>query len=585
MARACVPFFMLSSIFLANAEKAELLWESEPMDGKVIQAIQSALADEKTPETMFEARRQSRRAADLVYKILNSEGYYDPSIEPFIETGDSLRPIVRIDPGKRFVISDFSVRYSDAAPRDEDQIEILRDVVLSPGDVAFPLEIIDLERVLVSRLHYLGYAFARARDRSILGDREAGEIEVIYNVASGPRIRFGAVTYPDDIRTKQAYLDKLISFEEGELYDPAKLSAFGARLDETRLYSLASAKLSETAVGVTEEGDEIHNVVVSLTERKRNTIAAGATVSTDKGFGVSTELTRRNLTRNGDFLVAAFNLAELEQEIDLQWRRPNEFSYGRGLVLSSRLANENTDGFDRQTFSLGAGIEVVKSPRFSYGYGVTGAYVHETDDFGTRDLELLGLYANARLDRANAILNPTKGWRVDGRVEPNLSFGGQESQFVKVESTLRGYYPFGADDKLVMAGRIKLGSVYGADINQLPSAKRFFSGGGGSVRGYSYQAIGPRSVDNVPLGGRGLLETSVEARYQIRPKIGVVAFVDGGSVASRETPSFSDLRFGAGLGVRYDTPAGPLRIDLATPLDKTKNDDVLQVYISLGQAF
>ncbi|MAK62252.1 MAG: outer membrane protein assembly factor [Ponticaulis sp.] len=584
IARGLVPAILLSSGFSGHSAPVALRLESESVDEDLVSIMRGAMADESTPETMFEARRQSRRAADAVYKVLNSEGYYDPTIEPFVETGDRLTPILRVDPGKRFIVSEFSVRYGGDSPREADQASILEDLELAPGDTAIPTRIIDIERVLLNRLHGLGYAFARARDRSVLGDREAGELEIVYNIVTGPRVRFGEIIYPDNIRTRTRYLQKLEAFETGELYDPQKLNLFGARLDETRLYSLANAQLAETSSGQSEEGDQIYDVIVSLAERKRNTIAAGASISTDKGVGVSTELTRRNLTRNGDLLVAALNVAELEQEIDVQWRRPNEFGYGRGLVLSSRLANENTDGFDRQTFSLGAGMEVIHGPQFSYGYGVTASYVHETDDFGTRDLQLLGLYANTRLDRADGVLNPTRGWRFDGRIEPNVSFGGQTSQFIKGETSLRGYYPLMAG-KLVMAGRIKIGSVYGADINELPSTKRFFAGGGGSVRGYSYQAIGPRSDDNVPLGGRGLLETSVEARYMVRPKIGVAAFIDGGSVSARETPDFSDLRLGAGFGVRYDTPAGPLRIDIATPLDKTENDDVVQVYISLGQAF
>ena len=583
---ACALLLATTTGFVpAVADTANLRWASDAPDEELQRRLKNALPDEKVPETLFEANRQTKRAADAIHAQLNSQGYYDPDIQTLVETEGGLKPVLIVDPGKRFGISAISVRYGEDAPREEDQTAVADAITLSPGQIAIPAEVIDMERVLLNELHDRGYAFARARDRTVIGDREEGTLEVIYNIVSGPRVVFGAVKYPDDIKTKVTYLRRLEAFEEGDVYDPAELALFGARLDETRLYRLANAQLDEEPSGTTPEGDAIYDVIVSLAERKQNTIAIGTSLSTDKGFGLTSEFTRRNLTRRGDLLIATVNLAELEQYLDLQWRRPNEFGYGKGLVLSSRIGNEETDGFDRQAFSVGAGYEVVKSPSWSYGYGVTAALVHEKDDFGERDLQLLGLYASALLDRADGVLNPTKGWRLDGRIEPNISFGGEQSQFIRAETQLRGYYPFGADRKLVMAGRLKVGTVWGADIDALPSNKRFFSGGGGSVRGYAYQAIGPRSSDNDPLGGRGLLEGAVEARYQVRPKLGVVAFVDGGSVSTSETPGFDDLRLGAGLGVRYDTPAGPLRLDVATPLDPTDNDDSVQVYISLGQAF
>ena len=568
---------------IAHADKVEIRWETKVNDEELVSKLRDALADETPPETLFGAKRQNERAANALREVLNSEGYYDPSIETLIETDPNLSPVLKVDIGERFTIASRKVRYGEKKPREADMAALEEAFTLEPGSVAYPTEVIDQERVLLRELRKLGYAFASARDRTIIGDRDAAQLEIIYNIVPGPRVRFGEIIYPDDIRTRETYLERLEAFEPGDLFDPAQLALFSARLDETRLFDLANARLSEDPAGETDQGDVIHDVVVSLKERDRNTIAAGASFATDTGFGLNAEFTRRNLTRRGDLLITSVNLAELEQFVDVQWRRPNEFGYGRGLVFSTRLANEETDGFDRQAFSVGAGYEVVEGPNFSYGYGVTGSLVHEKDDFGERDLQLLGLYANARLDRADSIINPTRGWRADGRIEPNVSFGGAESQFLRAETQLRGYYPFG--DKLVMAGRFKVGTVYGADIEMIPSTKRFFAGGGGSVRGYAYQAIGPRSDENAPLGGRGLLETSVEARYQIRNKIGIAAFVDGGSVSTSEVPSFGDLRLGAGLGVRYDTPAGPLRIDVATPLDPTDNDDPVQVYISLGQAF
>ena len=146
------------------------------------------------------------------------------------------------------------------------------------------------------------------------------------------------------------------------------------------------------------------------------------------------------------------------------------------------------------------------------------------------------------------------------------------------------YLPFN-ERRFVLAGRFKAGAVVGADVENLSVDTRFYSGGGGSVRGYAYQAIGPRAEDGTPLGGSSLIEASLEARYALRPKIGIVGFIDAGAVSTDQFSDYSETRYGAGLGVRYTTPAGPIRLDVATPLNPTDFDDPVQIYISIGQAF
>jgi translocation and assembly module TamA len=122
-------------------------------------------------------------------------------------------------------------------------------------------------------------------------------------------------------------------------------------------------------------------------------------------------------------------------------------------------------------------------------------------------------------------------------------------------------------------------------VNDVPGDDRFYSGGGGSVRGYAFQAIGPFAANDTPLGGRSLAEASIEGRARLTDRIGAVAFIDAGNVSDEEYPTFDNLRAGIGVGVRYMTPAGPLRLDVATPLNPSDRDEAVQVYISIGQAF
>ena len=148
------------------------------------------------------------------------------------------------------------------------------------------------------------------------------------------------------------------------------------------------------------------------------------------------------------------------------------------------------------------------------------------------------------------------------------------------------YHP--VSDKVVMAGRVRLGTILGAQRDDIAPSRRFYSGGGGSVRGYGYQRIGPRDADNDPIGGRSLAEFSLEARVRVNAfggNFGVVPFIDGGTLSTGATPDFKDWQIGVGIGARYYSSFGPIRIDIGTPLHRQKGDGRIAVVVGLGQAF
>ena len=137
----------------------------------------------------------------------------------------------------------------------------------------------------------------------------------------------------------------------------------------------------------------------------------------------------------------------------------------------------------------------------------------------------------------------------------------------------------------MLAGRLKVGSIIGGAIPDVPASRRFYAGGGGSVRGYTYQGVGPHLADNTPQGGLALVEASAELRQKIGQHWGVVGFVDAGSIGSDQAPNGKNLSLGAGIGVRYDLGFGPIRVDFALPLNRRSNDPAFQIYLSIGQSF
>ncbi|MCI4646408.1 MAG: autotransporter assembly complex protein TamA [Hyphomonadaceae bacterium] len=550
------------------------------------ETVSTAVPNFEPARSQLEARRQARQAGERVRAALNAEAYFDPTIDFAITSEDPPRPRLRVDPGPRFAVGEITVVYDGPAPDEAEQDVLADSLQLASGDLAIPARILSAERALLAKLRTLGYAEADTAPRDVIGDRETAEIHVILKLRAGPRIRFGELLVPDGLKTSTDYINTLKLHQPGDLYSPDILTRFNRRLAETRLFTRSSARLAPSPSEIDPEtGDEIRDLVLEMVERPRHTIAVGASYSTADGYGLSSEFTRRNLTRSGDVLEAQLNLAELSRNLDIHWRRPNEFGFGRGLVFSTRLSDDTTDAFDRQSIRVGSALEIIESPRIAWTVGASGEVLSETGPLGDRDLQLLFLNGGLRLDYSNSLLDPTQGWRLDSTATPTYVFGDESTRYVRLGGQASAYLPFGEDDRFVLAGRAHLGSVLGAAVSDLPSEQRFYAGGGGSVRGYAYQAIGPRDDENAPTGGRGLTELSLEMRWRGSGRFGAVAFVDGGSVSEARLPRMDDLSLGAGLGVRYQTPAGPVRLDLATPLNKGPDDDPVQVYISIGQAF
>lgn len=587
-------FFIMNVIMIsifwatsAHADPVKIAY-AEAVSERVRDQVAERLPDEPKAEGPLHARRQGRRAKKITEGVLNAFGYFDPSVTvAVVEDGDQARAELSVDPGALFAVRRLIIRYEGDPPRDEDQEKARAAISLQPGMAAVASKVIDQERQIGAKLRGLGYPYAQATGREVIGDKEGKTISVRYSVRAGPRVRFGEVIVPADIRTQDRYLKRINPTQQGTLYDPSQLASYNSRLSETRLFKSAIAKLSDSPVETDADGTEVRDVELRLEERKRNTLTLGAGYDTSEGFGVDAELMRRNLTSRGDMLIATARAAERELGFDLVWRRPNEFGYGKGLSFFGSATDENTDAFNQKTGKIGLGLEFIRSPQFQYSYGAEARYIRQSGESVRRDFQVLALNGAALIDRSDSLLDPRKGWRAEGRLKPTYSFSpdGPDAPYIRAQAQVRGYLPLTSDGRFIAAARLRLGTLVGASVANVPGEDRFYAGGGGSVRGYAFQAIGPFDANDVPLGGRSLSEASFEGRARITDTIGIVGFLDAGNVSDNEYPELDNLQLGAGVGVRYMTPAGPLRLDIATPLNPSDRDEAVQVYISIGQAF
>lgn len=543
----------------------------------------------------FEARRRSREGAERAIAVLRSEGYYGYEVEAELseqdeESEEAPRAVVRVTPGPRFRIADPNIVWLGDPPIPQ---------VQSAGEVAMALrrrapgraeDILAAEGRIVAAIQQRGYADAEAGDREVIVDHADNSVRPTYRINAGPLVKLDGLVIDSAGRTDRRWLRGLAPWKPGTIYSPNALAELERRLRETGAYDSVAVAL-EPKESVTEEG--YRPVRLTLVERPRRTIEIGAGFSTSEGAGLDVTFIRYNGWRRADTRTITVRLAEIQQRFDYRvalphWREPRQT-----LTVTFSGYNELTDAYDQTGASLSADITQRTGPNAyaTIGVSIDGGRVAEIlkvgnvvirgQDRNLVNLSLLGAFA---LDRSDDPLDPRNGWRVEARAEPTVTQGDAQLTYIKIQAQASAYFPFGEDERLVLAGRLKAGTIYGADASEVPAARRFFSGGGGSVRGYGYQGIGPR-IGGTPIGGASVVEGSIEVRYDLTPRWGVAAFIDAGAVGTDLFPGGDDYGAGIGIGVRYNLGFGPIRADIAVPLDPRDDDAAFQIYISIGQAF
>jgi len=574
----------------AAEPKAEIRGD---IDGELRRQLEQAVGQvDAAPANRFEARRRARAAMEAAEALLRSEGYYQPALEDDVEGEEKPVAIVTVTPGRRFMLDETRVNWIAPVPDAVTQQVVTRDMDLAQGDPGRAADVLAAEGRIVAGLSREGYADAKAEPRRVVVDHATFTVQPNFNIASGALVRLDGLQVRTRGPTNPDWVAGLAPWKAGDRYDPEDVAELERRLLDTGVYDGVNVSLSPIDQ-VTADG--LRPVVVGLSDRPRSLLEAGATYSTAEGVGVDVFQTRFNRFGRAATLKYGLRFASIDSrlggEISLpHWRRP-----GRTLKLSSYLVNEQTDAYDRSAVSVNADLtqRIGKTSFFTYGLGVdAGQYTENRFDPITeapitfdRDLAIVTGRASAFMDRSNDPLNPTTGFRLYVSAQPTAVTGEDTVLFLRTEAQATGYLPLQDGAKTVLAGRARIGSIIGGQELTVPSDRLFYSGGGGSVRGYSYQSINPRLPDNTPRGGLSLFETSIEIRRDIGAKFQAVGFIDAGAIGFQETPNFNNLRYGAGVGVRYKLPFGPVRADIAVPLDKREGDAGFQLYISIGQAF
>lgn len=556
------------------------------------QLIRAVGEVDDAPSSRFEARRRARGALEAAEALLRSEGYYQPLLEDVVEGEETPIAIVNVTPGRRFELAEVQVLWADPSPDEATEATVRGEIGLTSGQPGRAGDIISAEGRIVAGLTRRGYADAAAQPRRVVVDHAGFTVQPSFRIASGPLVRLDGVRLETRGLTNPDWVSGLAPWSEGEVYDPEDVAELERRLLETGVYDGVGVALAPTDQTNT---DGNRPIIVTLTDRPRRILEAGATFSTAEGSGVDLIWTWHNRFGRADTLVWQARAADVDSRLGValslpHWRRP-----GETLRLSGALLNEDTDAYRRTAVVLAADLQqrIGKTSWISYGVGLdAGQYDENRFDPVTqlpinfdRDLVILTARGSAYLDRSNDPLDPTTGWRLTVSAQPTAVAGEDTVLFLRTEAQATAYLPLQDGAKTVLAGRVRIGSIVGGEELTVPSDRLFYSGGGGSVRGFEYQGVGPRLPDNTPRGGLSLFETSIEIRRDVWRNFQAVAFVDAGAIGFQETPNLNNLRYGAGFGVRYKLPFGPIRADIAFPLERRDGDADFQIYVSIGQAF
>jgi translocation and assembly module TamA len=569
----------------AHAQPAvqPLEFKGDRLESALEAKLRAATPARSPPRTRFEAERQSAEAAALARALLREEGYFAAESTPAPTLAPTLRAGVAVRLGQRFV---FGAVRADSTGEASPAITTALTVGaarLKPGAPARAEDVLAAEAAIVSDLRAAGYPDAVAGPRDVEVDHATGAMRVLFTINPGQQALIGVLRAQPPTVLDQGVLDRIAQVTPGAVFTPAPLEGLRADLLATGVFSRVGVSLAPPA-----PGSNRRDVVVEFEPAPRRVLEAGAGWSTADGLGVEAAWTTRNLTARADTRTLAAALSEQRQKITADWVLPFGGGRDRAWRFGAALERDIAGPFERVGVRL-SGAQEAKARRdlgFSLGASVSADVF--TRSQGVEQAIVLAGLADVRRDDTDDPLDAREGAILEARLEPSVSFGDATTGFIRATAQARGYLSFDPDRRWTVAGRLRGGWVaptFGR-TDDIPPDRLFYAGGGGSVRGYAFNSIFPDgAAQGRAAGGRGLFETGLELRGRFDDRLGAAVFVDGASAFNDGGEMGDAFRWGAGVGLRYDLGFGPLRLDIATPLNRRGGDAPISVYVSIGQAF
>ncbi|MBS0616447.1 MAG: BamA/TamA family outer membrane protein [Verrucomicrobia bacterium] len=545
---------------------------------KTLKAVSDLTTLRSRPPTSLNALRYRADSdtADLL-KVLHSYGYYEATIDIRLEEyDDETRVYVLIQPGPMYTLGEFSVQQStDCAPITAE------NVGLRLGKQALAKEILNAEQKTLTLLANCGYPLAKIDKREMIADGDTKQLLVRLSVEAGPLCRFGPLSIQGLAQVEPKYIQNNQEWKEGDTYAASKVETTQKSLLESGLFSSALITHAEKPDS---KGELPMRLEVS--ESKHRSIHAGISYQTFFGPGLTFGWENRNIQGMGRKLSLRADVTKRTHAGNVTFLVPDAFRPNQDYVAAAQAMYESIFPYHQRSYSVTNRLEwkIGTEYRVSMGLKLERIIVGDSADNGTFTLGEGPIYF--RWSSADDLLNPTRGQTIEYKIVPSINFADINRYYVYQSAAYATYWGLHKSDGLVLAHQILLESIYSQNLGAIPMPKRVLGGSDQELRGYRYRSVSPFEGDK-PEGGRCGLFYTAEMRLRFSKSLGFVPFFDIGNVEKTILPKGNEKWFkSAGLGVRYFTFLGPLRFDIAFPLNRRKGiDPYYRVLVSIGQTF
>ena len=454
-------------------------------DKALRQAIQHYIGTSKRPpHSRFEARERAQGAADDAVVVLRSEGYYDYAVVPDLGAGEKPQAVVHIDPGPRFLIADPQLAWSGASPDAAAQAAAAKALGLKTSEPGRAADVVAAEGRIVAALQKAGYADAAAGERQVIVEHADHTLRPTFRIDAKAKVRLDGLQLKTQGRTNPRWVASLAPWRTGQVYDPQAVAELERRLLDTGVYNSVDVALAPTS-----NAEGLRPIIVSLTDRPRASLALGGSYATREGVAANATLNFYNLLRRADTLSFNAQYGTILKRFDATLSLP-DFPFALYTLQPGVTAYEDdTTAYTER--DVGAHVDLIR--RFTATsfrtVGIAGDYIDDNEKVlvngaiaTTRQkMALATLLGRLTLDHSNDPLDPTRGWKFDGTLQPTLATGGSTARaWAKLDVQASAYLPVSASTTL--AGRLRLGSlVSGGSTFDIPAGRRFYAGGGGSA--------------------------------------------------------------------------------------------------------
>ena len=532
------------------------------------------LLEEDPPANLISLKRRAEADIPNLVDTLHSLGFYNARVDfAVVEEMEPVRVVVSVDTGAVYPILGYQIEPVDLCIS-------LRDIGITLGGPAYTNSILEGESKALEILAVRGYPLASVVKRRVIADQEAQGIFVILTIDPGLQVVFGSTTVVGLETVSPSVVINRVAWCEGKPYDPELIGKTEFELESLGLFSSISILENEEELDENELPIEIY-----LKEACHRTIGFGVSYNTQLGPGATFNWEHRNMRGLGERFKIKSDIWQRKQTGILQYIIPDFRERYQQLRFLVEADKEITEGYDEFYYSGSVLIDKRINPLLKVSYGGSYKQLFSSKSDNNRPSHLLKIPLYLRYNCINNPLCPTDGYTLTLRSIPTLNIHPQFAYAINT-ATVTGYYPIFGDDFLVIAGKAHLGSIFGSKRITIPPPERFYAGSPCLLRGYKYMTVSPLDRENKPIGGRSIMVYSLETRFKLN-SFGWAFFYEVGNVYNQIFPQpFHKQLQSIGLGFHYYTQVGPLRLDVAFPLDPRKKiDRPLQFYISIGQSF